>query len=166
MIQCSGRPLCWPGRKNHTPQTYVFPKNHLILLFLFEIFEYMRRSNDLRAIADVAAPNADVFTSSADIVASNDECFMMFQNVLRVLHDVSLGGSRCFTMYHNVLHLFHDVFLCLTMFYDVYQVTQRSASPHWRPPIASRIAITPQGSAITPQKSAMAPQGSSISPRT
>ena len=47
--------------------------------------------NDLRAIADVAAPNADVSTSSADvsassadIVASNGDCFMMFHNVLSV----------------------------------------------------------------------------------
>ena len=67
-------------------------------------------TNDLCAIADIAAPNADVSTSnaevsassvdvsasSADIVASNDECFMMFHNVLRVfdvvllvVHDVS-----------------------------------------------------------------------------
>ena len=30
-------------------------------------------------------------------------------------------------MYHNVLHVFRDVLLCLTMFYDVYQVAQRSA---------------------------------------
>ena len=74
---------------------------------------------------------------------------------------------------HDVLHVFHDVLLCLTMFYDVQRVAQRSASPHRRPPIASGIATTPQGSAITaqksaiiPQKSAMAPQGSSISPRT
>ena len=42
-------------------------------------------SNDLRAIADVVAPNADVSISSADvsasstdIVASNDDCFTMF----------------------------------------------------------------------------------------
>ena len=41
-------------------------------------------SNDLRAIADVAAPNADVSTSSADIVTSNDDWFMMFHNVLSV----------------------------------------------------------------------------------
>ena len=31
-------------------------------------------SNDLRAIADVAASNAVISTLSADIVASNDEC--------------------------------------------------------------------------------------------
>ena len=31
-------------------------------------------------------------------------------------------------MYHNVLHVFHDVLLCLTMFCDVQQVTQRSAA--------------------------------------
>ena len=48
---------------------------------------------ELRAIADVAAPNADVSTSSADIIASNEECFMMFHNVLLVVHDV----SQCFT---------------------------------------------------------------------
>ena len=64
-------------------------------------------SNDLRAIADVTAPNADVSTSSADvsasstnIVASNDECSSV---------------SWCFTMFL----VFHDVLLCLTMFSDV-----------------------------------------------
>ena len=31
-------------------------------------------------------------------------------------------------MYHNVLHVFHDVLLCLTMFYDVLRVAQRSAT--------------------------------------
>ena len=36
-------------------------------------------------------------------------------------------------MYHNVLRLFHDVLLCLTVFYDVQRVAQRSASPHRRP---------------------------------
>ena len=30
-------------------------------------------------------------------------------------------------MLYNVLHVFHDVLLCLTMFYDVYRVAQRSA---------------------------------------
>ena len=55
-------------------------------------------------------------------------------------------------MYHNVLHVLHDVLVCLTMFYDVWRVVQRSASPHRRPPIASDIATMPQGSAITPQK--------------
>ena len=43
------------------------------------------------------------------------ECFVMFHNVLRVVHYV----LRHFTMYHNVLQVFHDVFQCLTMFYDV-----------------------------------------------
>ena len=37
------------------------------------------------------------------------------------------SGSRCFTMYHNVLDAFLDVLLCLTMFYDVERVAQRSA---------------------------------------
>ena len=71
-------------------------------------------SNDLRAIANVAAPNADVSTSSANIVASNNEYFMMFHNVLRVFHDVLLvvyDVSQCFTC----------VLLCLPMFYDVYE---------------------------------------------
>ena len=40
-------------------------------------------------------------------------------------------------MYHNVLEVFHDVLLCLTMFYDVERVEQRSASATTRPPIAS-----------------------------
>ena len=101
------------------------------------------------------------------------EHFMMFHNVLSVSWCFTSGsrcftsGSRCFTMYHNVLHVFHDVLLCLTMFYDVYRVAQRSATA-W-PPIGSVIATMPQGLpglAITPQKLAMAPQGSSISPRT
>ena len=67
--------------------------------------------------------SADVSAWSADIIALNDKCFMMFHNVLRVFRDVLLvvhdSGSRCFTMYHNVLQLFHNVLLCLTMFYDL-----------------------------------------------
>ena len=43
-------------------------------------------------------PIADVSALSADIVALNDKCFIMF---------------------HIVLRVFHDVLLCLTMFYDV-----------------------------------------------
>ena len=44
-------------------------------------------SADVSASSDdvsASSPNADVPTSSADIVASNEECFMMFHNVLSV----------------------------------------------------------------------------------
>ena len=50
------------------------------------------RSYTNSAIADIAgnsAPTADVSASSADIVSSNGECFVMFHNVLRVVHDIS-----------------------------------------------------------------------------
>ena len=60
------------------------------------------------------------------------------RNEWRVFHDDSqsfksvswffTSGSRCFTC-----DVFHNVLLCLTMFYDVYRVAQRSASPHRRP---------------------------------
>ena len=58
---------------------------------------------------------ADVSASSADIVASNDKCFLMFHNVLRVFHDALLvvhDVILCITMFY----MFHDVLLCLTMF--------------------------------------------------
>ena len=64
--------------------------------------------------ADIAPPSADDSSLSANIVVLNGECFMMFHNVLLVVHDV-----LHFTIYHNVLQVFHDVLLCLTMFYDV-----------------------------------------------
>ena len=76
--------------------------------------------------ADIAPPSTDVSASSAGIVGSNGECFVMFHNVLRVFHDVLrmfhdvllvvndvLGH---FTMYHNVLKVFQDVLLCLMTF--------------------------------------------------
>ena len=59
-----------------------------------------------------------------------------------MVHDVLL-------LVHNVLEVFHDVLLCLTMFYDVERVEQRSASATTRPPIASGITIMPQKSAMT-----------------
>ena len=65
---------------------------------------------------------ADLSASIAYIVGWNDECVMMFYNVLRVFHDVSqcfknvslcfTSGSPCITMFY----MFHDVLLCLTMF--------------------------------------------------
>ena len=73
-------------------------------------------------------------------------------------------------MYHNVLHVFHDVLLCLTIFYDVQRVAQRSAATDRlrdrdnaagignNSPGGQGSAITAQGSAITLQKSAMMPQ--------
>ena len=74
------------------------------------------------AIAGNSAPitpetprDTDVSAPSADNVASNGKCFVMFHSVLWVIHDV----LRRFTMYHNVLQVFHDVLLCLTTFYDV-----------------------------------------------
>ena len=65
-------------------------------------------SNDVRAIADVTAPNADLSTSSADVSASN-VCSMMFHDALRVFHDVLLVVHfvlRCITMFYMC---FHDV---------------------------------------------------------
>ena len=55
---------------------------------------------------------------SANIIASNGvfECFVMFYNVLKVFHDVSLvvyDVLKHFTMYHNVLKVFHYVLRCL-----------------------------------------------------
>ena len=77
----------------------------------------------------------------------------------RVFDDV----SQC--LYHDVLLVVHNnVSQCFMM-------SSKSRNDR-RPPIASGIATTPQGSAITPQwsaitpqKSAMPPQRSSISPR-
>ena len=48
----------------------------------------------------------------ADIVASNDECFMMFHNVLRVFHDVLL-------VVHNALQYITMFYMCFMMFYYV-----------------------------------------------
>ena len=66
---------------NSAPISPVTPRDHRHLRIEHDIVA----SNNLRAIADVAAPNADVSTlsadvsaSSADIVASNDKCFTMF----------------------------------------------------------------------------------------
>ena len=73
------------------------------------------------------------------------DCFMMFHNVLRVFHDVSqcfksvswcfTSGSWCFTTFHDVSQCFTSVSWCftmLTMFYDVYRVSQPSASQQRR----------------------------------
>ena len=46
---------------------------------------------------------ADASTSSADIVALNGECFMMFHNVLRVFHDVLLVVDDVLIVVHCVL---------------------------------------------------------------
>ena len=68
-------------------------------------------------------------------------------------------------MFYNVLHVFHDVLLCLTIFYDVLRVTQRSTSAPVQLSIASGIATMPQGSATTQQGSAITPQKSILSLR-
>ena len=119
---------------------------------------------------------------SANIVASNGECFVMFHNVLRVFHDVLRVFHDVlrvfhvllvvydvlwhFMLYHNVLQVFHDVLLCFTMFSESRNDWHRR--PHGRLrdcDKASGIVIMPQGSSITPPKSAIIPQGLSISPR-
>ena len=43
---------------------------------------------------------AVVSASSADIVASNDDCFMIFHNVLSV--SCFTSGSLCYTMFYYV----------------------------------------------------------------
>ena len=61
--------------------------------------------------------------SSADIVASNGECFMMFHHVLRVFHNVLL-------VVHNVLWVFHDVSQCFTVFLEVLLCFMMFSEPH------------------------------------
>ena len=56
---------------------------------------------------------------------------MMFHNVLRVFHYVSL-------VVHHVLHVFHDVLLCLTMFSDLRNDRQRRIGGR-RSPQGSRL---------------------------
>ena len=55
---------------------------------------------------------------SADIVASNGECFVMFHNVLSVSWCFT-SGSQCFTTFHNVLRHFTMFYKCFMMYYDV-----------------------------------------------
>ena len=76
---------------------------------------------------------ANVSASSADIVAMNDECFMMFHNVLRVFYNVLLVVHDVLLVVHDISQCFTCVSWCFTMFYDVYRVSQQSASPHRRP---------------------------------
>ena len=76
-------------------------------------------SDDLGTIADVAAPNAEVFTWRADIVASNEdcssvsqcfiECFMMFHLWFTMFYDV----SQCFTCVSWCFTMFNNALLCL-----------------------------------------------------
>ena len=60
-----------------------------------------RRRCPKRRRLHMTTSSADVSASSANIVASNDGCFMMFHNVLSVSW-CFISGSRCFTMFHNV----------------------------------------------------------------
>ena len=55
---------------------------------------------------DIATPSDDVSASSAIIITSNGECFMMFHNVLRV--------SQHFLGVHDVLLMFQAVSQCFT----------------------------------------------------
>ena len=109
----------------------------------------------LRASSDVTTPS-DVTTSSNEWRVF--ECFKMFLNVLRVIHDVLIVVHDVLLVVHNVLRVFHNVSQCftsvswsftmLTMFYNVQCVTQRSALSHqW-----SRHHRLPQGLAITQRK--------------
>ena len=119
------------------------------------------RSYTNSAIADIAgnsarsptsphwAMSADISASSADIVASNDDCSMMFHNVFSVSWCFT-SGSRWFTMFYMCFIMFNNV-LC---FASRATIADRAA--------ASGIATTPQGSAITPQKSAKTPQKSAL----
>ena len=70
--------------------------------------------------------------------------------------------SQCFTCVSWCFTMFNNVLWCLASCTTIGGAESATS----RPPIASGIATTLQGSAITPQKSAMAPQGSSISLRT
>ena len=94
----------------------------------------------------------------------------VFDDVSQCFQSVSCftSGSWCITI---MTLCFTCVSWCFTMFNNVSCLASRAtigviASATARPPNASGIATTPQGSAITPQKLAMMPQGSSISQRT
>ena len=50
-----------------------------------------------------------VAVPSADVSASNAECFMMFHIVLRVFHDVLLVVHDVLLVVHDVLLVVHDV---------------------------------------------------------
>ena len=78
-----------------------------------------------------------------DIVASNDECFMMFHNVLRVFHDVLL-------VVHDILRCITMFYICFIMFYYVLWCLTSQATIGDRD--ASGIATTPQKLVITLQK--------------
>ena len=111
--------------------------------------------------SDVTAPSTDVYALSLDIVALNGEfkCFMMFDTVLTVFHDVFTSGSwcftsssRCFMLFHDVSQCFTSVPWCFTMFNNVLRCLANRAMigigdsvTAW-PPIASGIVTMPQGS--------------------
>ena len=68
-----------------------------------ELHQHCNRWYYWKLHADIAY----VFALSADVVASNDDCFMMFHIVLSVFHDVLL-------VVHDVLLVVHDVSQCFT----------------------------------------------------
>ena len=68
--------------------------------------------------ARLPTSNAVISASSANIVASNDECFMMFHNVLKVFHDLLL-------MVHNVLRSITMFYMCFMMFNNVLCLASR-----------------------------------------
>ena len=80
------------------------------------------RSYTNSPIANIAGNSA---RSSADIVASNEECFMLFHNVLRVFHDVLLlvhDVLRCITIFYMCFMTFyHHVLRCITIFYMCFR---------------------------------------------
>ena len=108
-----------------------------------------------RGIKSSLGVSADVAASSADIVTSNLECFMMFYNVLSVSWCFT-SGSWCFISGSTVSWCFTSVSQYFTMFSesrnDWHRRLYHLQSPSRRPPIALAIAITPHKSAVTPWK--------------
>ena len=153
LYQLRNRRYCWKLRAIANVAAPRYPSSANIVT-----------SNDVRTITYVAAPNADVSASSADSVASNDECFM-FHIVLRVFHDVLLVVHyflRCITMFY----VFHNVLLCLTMFSESHNERRRRISNR---AAADRLRDLDNATGIGDNSAgiiAMAPQGSSILPRT
>ena len=97
------------------------------------------------------------------IVASNDDCFMMFHNVLSVSW-LFTSGSRCFTCVSWCFTMFNNVLWCLV---SRATISKRAAASRLRDrDNAAGIGDNSAEIGDNSQKSAMAPQGSSISPRT
>ena len=69
---------------------------------------------------------ADNSALSTDIGASNDKCFMMFHNVLKVFHDVLLVAHDVLKVVHNVSQCFTCISGCFTMFNNILCLASRA----------------------------------------